>query len=52
MRLLYNGWVRWITTTGSDMKIGDGSKKAFKTVMGSWREDSSRNLKTGEEQGG
>jgi hypothetical protein len=50
MRLLYNGWERWITTTGSDIKIGDGSKKTFKTVMGTWREDSSPNLKMGEEQ--
>jgi hypothetical protein len=39
MRVLYNGWERWITTTGADIKIGDGSKKTFQTVMGSWRED-------------
>jgi hypothetical protein len=32
------------------MKIGDGSKKTFKTVMGTWHEDSSHNLKMGEEQ--
>jgi hypothetical protein len=50
MTVLYNGWERWITTTGSDIKIGDGSKKTFKTVMGMWREDSSRNSKMGEEQ--
>jgi hypothetical protein len=50
MRVLYNGWERWITTTGSEIKIGDGSKKTFKTVMGMWREDSSRNSKMGEEQ--
>jgi hypothetical protein len=50
MTVLYNGWERWITTTGSDMKIGDGSKETFKTVMGTWGEDSSRNLKMGEEQ--
>ncbi len=49
-RVLYNGWERWITTTGSDIKIGDGSKKTFKTVMGKWREDSSHNSKMGEEQ--
>ncbi len=23
MRVLYNGWERWITTTGADIKIGD-----------------------------
>ncbi len=50
MKVLYNGWERWITTTGSDIKIGDGSKKAFKTVMAMWHEDTSRNLKKGEGQ--
>jgi hypothetical protein len=50
MTILYNGWERWITTTGSDTKIGDVSKKTFKTVMGTWYEDSSHYLKMGEEQ--
>ncbi len=48
--MLYNGWEKWITTTGSDIKIGDGSKKTFQTVMGTWREDSSQTLKMGEKQ--
>ncbi len=48
MRVLYNGWERWITTMGSDMKIGYGLKKTFKTVMGTYREDSSQTLKMGE----
>ncbi len=46
--MLYNGRERWISTTGSDM-IGNGSKKTFKTVMGTWREDSSQ-PKMGEKQ--
>jgi hypothetical protein len=50
MTVLYNGWERWITTMGPDIKIGDGSKKTFKTVMGTWREDCTRNLKIREEQ--
>jgi hypothetical protein len=50
MRVLYNGWERWITTTGSDIKIGDGSKKTFKTGMGTWCEDSSQTFKMGEKQ--
>jgi hypothetical protein len=45
MRVLYNGWERWITTMGADIKIGDGSKKTFQTVMGSWHEDISQTLK-------
>jgi hypothetical protein len=39
MRVLYNGWERWITNMGADTKIGDGSKKTFQTVMRSWCED-------------
>ncbi len=31
-------------------KIEDGSKKTFKTVMGTWREDSSQTLKMGGKQ--
>ncbi len=48
--MLYNGWERWITTRGSDIKIGDGLKKTFKTVMGTWHEDSSQTLKMGKKQ--
>ncbi len=50
MRVLYNGWERWITSTGADIKIGDGSKKTFQTVMGSWREDVTQTSKMGEKQ--
>ncbi len=48
--MLYNGWERWITTSGAGIKIGDGSKKTFQTVMGSWSEDSSQTLKMGKKQ--
>jgi hypothetical protein len=50
MRVLYNGWKRWITTTGADIKNGDGLKKTFQTVMESWGEDSSQTLKKGEKE--
>jgi hypothetical protein len=50
MRVLYNEWERWITMAGSEIKIGDGSKKTFQTVMGTWQEDSSQTLKMGEKQ--
>jgi hypothetical protein len=50
MRVLYNGWERWVTTMGADMKIGDESKKTFQTVMGSWCEDILQTLKMGEKQ--
>jgi hypothetical protein len=50
MGVLYNGWEKWITTAGSGIKIGDGLNKTFKTVMGTWRENSSQTLKMGEKQ--
>ncbi len=50
MRVLYNGWERWITTMGADIKIGDGLQKTFQTVMGSWHEDISQTLKMEEKQ--
>jgi hypothetical protein len=50
MRVLHNGWERWITSTGADITIRDGSKKTFQTVMGSWREDFSQTLRMGEKQ--
>jgi hypothetical protein len=43
MKILYNGWETWMTATGSDIKIGDGSKKTFKTVMAMWCEDAPHN---------
>ncbi len=48
--MLYNGWERWKTTMGADIKVIDGSKKTFQIVMGSWREDFSQTLKMGEKQ--
>jgi hypothetical protein len=50
MTVLYNGLERWITTTGSDIKIEDGSKKTNKTVMGTWHVDTLQTLKVGETQ--
>jgi hypothetical protein len=50
MRVLYNVYKRWITTTGADMKIGNGSKKTFQKVMESWCEDISQTSKMGETQ--
>jgi hypothetical protein len=50
IRVLYNWWERWITTTRSDMKIGDDSKKTFQTVMGTWRVHSSQTSKMREKQ--
>jgi hypothetical protein len=32
MRVLYNGWERWIATMGIDIKIGDDSRNYFKQL--------------------
>jgi hypothetical protein len=50
MRVHYNGWERWISTMGAEIKIGDGLKTTFQTVMATWREDSSQTSKMGEKQ--
>ena len=34
--MVYNKWEKWITTKGKGMKIGDGTRKTFHTVMGTW----------------
>ena len=36
MKVLYNGWEKWISVKGKELKAGDGSKKTFHHVMGSW----------------
>jgi hypothetical protein len=34
MRVLYDGWESWITTMGSDLKIGDSSKEDIQHSYG------------------
>jgi hypothetical protein len=36
MKVIYNKWEMWIDTKGKEIKIGDGSHKTFKSVMGTW----------------
>jgi hypothetical protein len=50
MRVLDNGWERWLITTEADIKIGDGSTKTFQTLMGSWHVNFSQTFKMGEKQ--
>jgi hypothetical protein len=42
MIVLYNGWEDWIMTKGKEFKVGDGSKKTFHYVMGSWYNENIR----------
>ena len=36
MKVLYNGWEEWIVSKGKEIAVGDGSKKTFHYIMGSW----------------
>ena len=36
MKIMYNGWERWITTTGMKIKVGDGTTRTFHAVMAMW----------------
>ena len=39
MMVLYNGWEDWIVAKGKEVKVGDGSRKTFHYVMGSWYDE-------------
>ena len=45
MKILYNKWERWIESTGKDIKVGDGTKKTFHYVMGTWNDVETTGLK-------
>jgi len=36
MKVLYNGWEEWIVSKGKEIAVGNGSKKTFHYIMGSW----------------
>ena len=36
MKVIYNRWEVWIETKGKEINIGDGSRKTFTYVMGTW----------------
>ena len=36
MKVIYNKWEVWIETKGKEIKIGDESRKTFKSVIGMW----------------
>ena len=36
MKVIYNKWEVWIDMKGKEIKIGDGSRKTFMSVMGTW----------------
>ena len=38
MTKLYKRWDGWIETKGKEIRVGDGSKKTFHSVMGTWHD--------------
>ena len=39
MKVLYNGWEKWIVTKGKEIHVSDGSRKTYHYVMGSWYDE-------------
>ncbi len=39
MKVLYNRREEWIVSKGKDIAVGDGSKKTFHYIMGSWYDE-------------
>ena len=39
MKILYNGWEKWIVTKGKEIHVSDGSRKTYHYVMGSWYDE-------------
>ena len=45
MKILYNRWEGWIVSKGKTITVGDGTKKTFHYVMGTWYDDKTPGLK-------
>ena len=39
MKILYNGWEEWILSKGKEIKVGDGTRKTYHYVMGTWYDE-------------
>ena len=50
MKILYNGWERWITTMGKNIKVGDGMTRTFHAVMATWYNETPKNQKSGKSE--
>jgi hypothetical protein len=46
MTIMYNGWERWITTTGKKIKVGDGTMRTSHAVMAMWYDETPKNKKS------
>ncbi len=46
MKIMYNGWERWITTMGKNRKIGYGTMRTLHAVMATWYNETPKNKKS------
>ena len=49
-QIMYNGWERWITTTGMKIQVGDGTTRTFHTVMATWYDETPKNKMSNESE--
>ena len=52
MKIMYNGWERWITTMGKKIKVGDGTTRTFHAVMAMWYNETPNNKKNNKSEDG
>ena len=45
MKILYNGWEEWILSKGKEIKVGDGTRKTYHYVMGTWYDEETSRVK-------
>ncbi len=45
MKILYNGWEEWILLKGKEIKVGDGTRKTYHYVMGTWYDEETSRVK-------
>ncbi len=45
MKILYNGWEEWILSKGKEINVGDGTRKTYHYVMGTWYDKETPELK-------
>ena len=46
MKIMYNGWERWITTTGKNIHVGDTTTRTFHAIMAMWYDETPKKKKS------
>ena len=50
MKIMYNGWERWITTMGKKIKVGDGTTRTLYAVMATWYDETPKTKKSNQSE--